>query len=118
MNGVEILASSEVVIETAFNWQIFWIFLGGILVLSISLSLFFNFLDEFGLKNAIKVGVIVGLLFGIFTGIVSGFGCGIPLVYETQYKVIVSNEVQMNDFVEKYEIIDQEGKIYTVRERQ
>ena len=118
MNGVEILASSKVVIEIAFNWQIFWIFLGGILVLSISLSLFLNFLDEFGLKNAMKVGVIVGLLFGIFTGIVSGFGCGIPLAYETRHKVIISDEVQMKDFLEKYEILDQEGKIYTVRERQ
>lgn len=34
-----------------------------------------------------------------------------------EYKVIISDEVSMNEFLDKYEIIDQEGKIYTVRER-
>lgn len=40
-----------------------------------------------------------------------------PSKYETQYKVAVSDEVLMNEFNEKYEIVEQEGKIYTVRER-
>jgi Na+/melibiose symporter-like transporter len=35
----------------------------------------------------------------------------------TRYKVTISDEVSMNDFLERYEIVDQEGKIYTVRER-
>lgn len=118
MNGVEILASSEIVIDSAFNWQTFWIFFGGIFALSIALSAFLNFLDDFGLNNAIKVGVTVGLLFGIIIGIAAGCGDGTPLAYETRHKVIISDEVQMNDFLKKYEILDQEGKIYTVRERQ
>ena len=33
------------------------------------------------------------------------------------YQVTISEEVKFNDFMEKYEIIDQKGKIYTVRER-
>ena len=37
--------------------------------------------------------------------------------YETQYKVTISDEVKMDEFCEKYEIIEQDGKIYTVRER-
>ena len=36
---------------------------------------------------------------------------------ETRYEVIVSDEVNFNEFNEKYEILDQDGKIYTVRER-
>lgn len=37
--------------------------------------------------------------------------------YETRYQVIVDNSVSMNEFQGKYEIIEIEGKIYTVRER-
>ncbi len=34
-----------------------------------------------------------------------------------EYEVIVDDSVSMNEFLDKYEIIDQEGKIYTVKER-
>lgn len=34
-----------------------------------------------------------------------------------EYKVTIDDSVSMNEFLEKYEIIDQEGKIYTVKER-
>ena len=45
-------------------------------------------------------------------------GCLIPKdKYETHYQVIVDNSVSMNEFQNKYEIIEAEGKIYTVRER-
>ena len=45
-------------------------------------------------------------------------GCFIPEdKYETRYQVTVDNSVSMNEFQDKYEIIEVEGKIYTVRER-
>ena len=45
-------------------------------------------------------------------------GCLIPKKeYETRYQVTVSDSVSMNEFQNKYEIIEVEGKIYTVRER-
>lgn len=34
-----------------------------------------------------------------------------------EYKVIIDDSVSLNDFYEKYEIIDREGEIYTVMER-
>ena len=37
--------------------------------------------------------------------------------YETRYQVTVDNSVSMNEFQDKYEIIEVEGKIYTVKER-
>ena len=37
--------------------------------------------------------------------------------YETRYQVAVDNSVSMNEFQDKYEIIEVEGKIYTVKER-
>lgn len=45
-------------------------------------------------------------------------GCLIPKKeYETRYQMTVSDSVSMNEFQDKYEIIEVEGKIYTVRER-
>lgn len=45
-------------------------------------------------------------------------GCLIPeKKYETRYQVTVNDNVTMNEFQEKYEIIEVEGKIYTVKER-
>ena len=55
------------------------------------------------------VGAIIGLLLAALFRT--------PTKYETQYKVTISDEVSMNDFLEKYEIIETEGKIYTVREK-
>ena len=37
--------------------------------------------------------------------------------YATEYKVTIDDSVSMNEFMDKYEIINQEGKIYTVREK-
>lgn len=45
-------------------------------------------------------------------------GCLIPEdKYETHYQVTIDDSVSMNEFQDKYEIIEVEGKIYTVRER-
>ena len=45
-------------------------------------------------------------------------GCLIPEdKYETRYQVTINDSVSMNEFQNKYEIIEVEGKIYTVRER-
>jgi hypothetical protein len=114
MNGVEILATEEVVAAYAFNWVGFFvtwcaviaIFLVAGLIVSLKygdLTLFLAF---------VVVGVVMGIIFGIFLG----SGCRVPIAYENQYKVTISDEVQMNEFFEKYKIVDQEGKIYTVRE--
>ena len=44
-------------------------------------------------------------------------GCLIPEdKYETHYQVTVDDSVSINEFQNKYEIIEVEGKIYTVRE--
>lgn len=37
--------------------------------------------------------------------------------YETRYQVTTDDSVSINEFQNKYEIIEVEGKIYTVRER-
>ena len=72
--------------------------------------------DDWGLGVIIFLVVFItsGALFGTFVGCTTGK----PIEYETQYKVVIDDSVSMNDFIEKYEIIDQDGKIYTVREKE
>lgn len=41
-----------------------------------------------------------------------------PSEYETRYKVALTEDVDYKEFTEKYEIIDFEDNIYTVRERE
>jgi hypothetical protein len=35
-----------------------------------------------------------------------------------EYKVAIDDSVSINEFLDKYEIIGQEGKIYTVKEKE
>ena len=39
-------------------------------------------------------------------------------INHVEYKVTIDDSVSMNEFLDKYEILDQEGKIYTVKERE
>ena len=60
----------------------------------------------------------MGWIIGIAAGLLAGILVGLTEIehYET-YKVTISDEVSMNEFMDKYEILNQDGKIYTVKER-
>jgi hypothetical protein len=117
IEGVEILSQSEVALITGMNWTVFGIFLG--------LSIIIGVVTAFWSVKPVDAGewilwafivssfIILGAAFGSLIGYVKGD----PTKYEMQYKVIISDEVQMNEFFERYEIIEQEGKIYTIREK-
>ena len=115
MTGVEVLAMEEVAVEFAFNWTAFFIAFG--------ISLVFIGLIGLAVSNAtsewgnLLIGILLGATFGCIFGTLFGSVTKIPVEYENQYKVIISDEVSMNEFVDRYEIIEQEGKIYTVAER-
>ena len=116
MNGIDILATKEIATEFAFNWNAFWItfsvILGMLALIGIVISLVSY--DWSNLIGGIVTGAAIGMLIG---GVVGDAVLCIPVTYKTQYKVTISDEVSMNEFLEKYEIIDQEGEILTVRER-
>jgi len=57
------------------------------------------------------------LVDGVIGGVIGGFAFGIPTAYETQYKVTVASDVSMAEFYEHYEMIEQEGLIFTVKEK-
>ena len=43
----------------------------------------------------------------------------IPMLatYETEYKVLISDNVSFNEFQKKYKLINKDGKIYTIRKK-
>ena len=115
MTGVEILAMEEV--ATAFGWNI-WGTVFGFLVAALIFGLVGALVETAeGAESGLIVFISGTLIGGLLLGLAFGSTGGEPTAYETQYKITVSDEVPMNEFLERYEIIDQDGKIYTVRER-
>lgn len=116
MKGVEIL-SEEVVYVFEYQSWVFWLIVGICAVIGFVLggtfkSGGFDFEDAFTL-------LIPFILLGVIVGGIGTLATGKP-TEEIEYieqKVIVSDEVSMNEFYEKYNVIGQEGKIYTVRKR-
>ena len=140
MTGVEILSSTQVVTEIAYDYNFAFLVWIVSAIFGIIIGIIINMRNEtegfifVGLVCGIMVGslayliddvcvhvVVVALimssLFGALFGALVGKIGEVPIVHETQYKVTISDEVSMNDFYEHYEVIDQEGKIFTVRER-
>jgi hypothetical protein len=118
MNGVEILSSNEVTIDWIFNWKACWIGFAvafGIAVIT-NIPTWFKDWSWAHFIDFVVMVVFVTFIIRILIGGLSGAIWSIPTKYETQYKATISDEVKMVDFLERYEIVDQEGKIYTIRE--
>ena len=114
MTGVEILAAAEVGTAFAFCWGAFWgVLIGAVVIGAIIATIhYLSVRDE-----SVFVSLIPILFMGLILGALLGVGMGETTEYETQYKVTISDEVNFNEFNEKYEIIGQDEKIYIVRER-
>lgn len=115
MSGVEILSIIEEPIllfnEEAFGITFFiaaviFFFIGSYLSIAETEWLYFPIF--------FITGIIIGVLLGIPAGAIC---CTETDEVEISYKVTISDEVSLNEFLDKYEIIDQDGKIYTVKER-
>lgn len=108
MEGIEILAVGQIGVGSGFNWLMAIItgLILGITAFALGLC-----------HDSCIAAIVMGLLVGIFTGAIVGVADGIPTHYVPTYKVVISDEVSMNEFTERYEILEQEGKIYTVKEK-
>lgn len=115
MQGVEILTSAQVATEYVCNWTgfclAFLVICGIGLMVGVKVSI-----DEDDWRCMILFGGIF-ICFGLLMGMIVGAAFQHPVKYTTQYKVTISEEVSMTEFYERYEVIDQDGKIFTVREK-
>ena len=110
MDGVVILSAEQVVSAWAFNWWAFVIAFVLITLFSLLMVYIHDLLDEIWLYVVFGVVSTIG-------GALFGFICSTPVEYETQYKVTIIDDVSMTEFYERYEVVEQEELIFTVREK-
>jgi hypothetical protein len=114
MSGVEILAAHEIM-TTTFNWYVFIIGMGIVIGL-ISLLIW-----KYPIGDDMLVNIALGLFcLGLFVcpiGVIANY-TGEEVLDYIEYKVKLSDEVPIADFLSTYEIIDQEGQILTIREKE
>ena len=114
MNGVEILAAHEVM-ATTFNWYVFII--GAIIVTAVMFLLSLKYIIPTSKLDAILLATFSTILLICPVGaIASVTGERVPSY--TEYKVQLSDEVPIAEFLSTYEIIGQEGQILTIREKE
>ena len=112
MNGVELLNQIEIM-KTVWSAEIFLITFSVCLLLGLVLGIAIGLVEHDILVN-ITIGLICGLVVGGLIGLLLGVGTKKIPTGTYEYQVTISDEVNLNEFFEKYEIISQEGKIYTV----
>ena len=111
MNGVEILSS-----ETIYNTILPECCVGiglGFAVVFVALTAFSIAHEKYLAVILSSISVIVCIIIAALGGTYSDTD-----INHIEYKVTIDDSVSMNEFLDKYEIIDQEGKIYTVKERE
>ena len=111
MNGVEILSS-----ETIYNTILpeYWIGIGFGCVIVFVIATVLCFANERIILGFICIALALG---SVIVGFLGSMYSKTDISH-IEYKVTIDDSVSMNEFLDKYEIIDQEGKIYTVKERE
>ena len=111
MEGIEILNATSIYNTLLPEWTI---------VIGVMLIFVFAIMatvciciDRYGWMILCVVLTIVTIV-----AIAFGSNANKNSIHHMEYKVTINDSVKMNDFFEQYEIIDQEGKIYTVREKE
>ena len=117
MDGVNILNEFEVISKTAFSWESFW---WGMLIgvcIALITAIIFGISEADWLAFWVGLG-ISGIIMGLVIGLLNGFVMNPRIVErETHYEVTIDETANMQEFMDRYEIIETRGSIYTVREK-
>lgn len=113
LEGITVL-SKETITKNWLNTEIFGIvFIIGLFI-SVIISTIIVYTDG-GLDGA-ALGFVTGLFATLLFGLLFAVIFAKQESY-TAYKVLISEQVSYTEFIEKYEILDVDGLIYTIRER-
>lgn len=109
MNGITFLKTYEEVATTTWGWSWGGLFFSlialGVLVLAIYTCIEDKNLDC--LPSGLFCMAIIGLIATMF------FATGTK-IYETRHDVYLSGEINMSEFTQKYEVIKQDGLVFTI----
>lgn len=109
MEGIEILSIGEIGINPVFNWPM--AIIGGILLGAIPA------LCAGASEDSVGLFVVMFILCAPFFGAICGFSIEKYTDTAPTYKVVISDTVSLNEFYDKYEVLEQDGKIFTIMER-
>ena len=109
MEGIEVLATIPEGVNFAPNLPIAIIF-GGIMWLGFGIWCASD-------TDSILAGLLIGFLVGTVAFLVTAGVSMKPTEFIDTYKVTISDDIKLNEFYERYEILEQEGKIFTIKER-
>ena len=113
MIGVEILAAHEVAVTT-FNWYVFVI--GMAIVIGAISWLMWKYPINDDKITCILTGLLCLVIFACPMWIIASC-TGEKVPDYVEYKVQLSDEVPIADFLATYEILGQEGQILSIREK-
>lgn len=108
LEGVELLSTTR----TPSVGECILLLLVGIIIFGISFWVFVVSIYENFIPLTFCGLLLIGLCSWYIGGLISEM-----VDPEIAYKVTVEDSVSMNEFYEKYKILDVDGKIYTIKER-
>lgn len=109
IEGIKVLSANELMVVP--NW-VDIIMLVGMIVMLNSIIIAVKSDDIYFSIIFCVVGIVLTIV-GIFGNLTIRKSTG-----NYEYKVTISDEVNLVEFNEKYEIINQEGLIYTIKEKE
>ena len=109
MTGVEIL-TEEVVYNNLFP---FWFILALAVAIVVAILVSLATIDTYPVLGFSLLPVVLGAFVIIWLSPIQDKNS----IDHIEYKVTISDDVSFTEFNEKYEILEQDGKIYTVREK-
>ena len=111
MTGVEILSSETIYNTVLPEWCLVLGLICALITIYVTIQLF---ADCYNIAPWISLAMVIAFtVVAILSGIPNKNN-----VDHIEYKVTIDDSVSMNEFMEKYEILGQEGKIYTVKEKE
>lgn len=117
MNGVEIL-SEQAVYKVESLWWLFFLFIG--IGFTAGLIIAITEWVGFGWDRDMLWLILMTTIIGAYVGVAAFklYENETDVVDHIEYKVTVSEDVNFNEFMNMYEVVDQDGKIYIVKERE
>ena len=114
LEGIEILAQTEIM-ETAYVIQYLTVcftvlMIVGVIVFFVSLVVDNEFFVTYGGVQTM-LGAIVAFVCLLLSDVIT------EPTGRYEYQVTIGDNVSITEFYEKYEVIDQNGKIWTIREK-
>ena len=114
MEGVRVLAENAVMLtQYDFVWNVWTIFFYTLAAVLVAFAIWGAAYKEDSVLIFTSIFVVISIFLG--TGIAENEGKSEVFDY-TEYKVIVDDTVNMNEFMSKYEVLDRDGEIYIVKE--